>query len=193
MDVIELERRAAEGMAAILATTTVDDYRRPTPCEGWDVEALIVHIVAGTVKYAKLAAGGDFSRGVPEVEPFTDAVATYTETSANLLHAWRQPGALEREINLPAGRGPAASALYVHLGETLVHGWDLAVSCGRRPGFEDEVVQTSLAQYASWLPPQRAGQAPFSDAVAVSDDAPAIDRLAAFLGRDVERWSSPQT
>jgi len=193
VDVVELDRRAAEGLAAIIAATTVDDYRRPTPCEGWDVEALITHVIAGNVKYAKLAKEGDFSRGVPDVEPFMDALATYRATSAAVIDAWRQPGALEREINLPAGRGPAASALYIHVGEALVHGWDLAVACGRRPAFEDEVVEASLAQYASWLPPARSGQGPFSDAAPVADDAPAIDRLAAYLGRDVAAWTSAQT
>lgn len=43
-----------------------------------------------------------------------------------MLQAWEQPGVLDRDTALPVGRGRAELALYLHLGETFVHGWDLA-------------------------------------------------------------------
>ena len=103
----------------------------------------------------------------------------------SLLEAWRRPGALEREIELPRGRGKAERALWIHLGETLVHGWDLAKSTAQRPAFDVEVVEASLRAYRSWLPPTRPAGSFFADATAVADDAEPIDRLAAYLGRDV--------
>lgn len=189
MDVIDLDRRAAAAMAEILAATTPEHYPRPTPCPGWTVGDLVVHVVAGNVKYTQIAQGGEWARGVPEVELGDDPIAMYLQTVETMLEAWRQPGVLERAIDLPRGRGRAEAALYVHLGETLVHGWDVAVSTGERPGFDEDVVEASLAQYTSWLPPSRPSEAPFSDATMVPGDAPPIDRLAAYLGRDVRAWS----
>ncbi len=175
-------------MAQILSAITGDEFDRPTPCPEWDVGTLIAHVIAGNLKYTEIARGGNWSRGAPEVDSVGDALAVYLATSEAMLDAWDLPGVLDREIDLPRGRGRAESALYLHLGETLVHGWDLAVACGRRPPFDSALAEASLAQYRSWLPADRFGQAPFSDAVAVADDAPAIDRLAAYLGRDVTAW-----
>ncbi len=106
-----------------------------------------------------------------------------------MLVAWERPGVLERETPLPVGRGPAEAALYLHLGETLVHGWDLARATGQTPAFDDDVVDASLKQFRSWLPPHRPPGSPFSDAVVIGEAAPALDRLAGYLGRNVTAWS----
>lgn len=190
MDVVDLDRRAAEATGAIVDGTRDDQLGAPTPCPGWTVRDLVAHLIAGNVKYTRIAQGEDWSRGAPPVDVGDDPARTYRETTATMLEAWRQPGALDREVTLPRGRGPVESALHLHLGETLVHGWDLAVATGRRPTFDPDVVEASLEQYRSWLPPQRPEGSPFSDATEVADDDPPIRRLAAYLGRDVGAWSS---
>ncbi len=113
---------------------------------------LVIHLIAGNLKYTEIARRGDWSRGVPPVELRDDPSEMYRRTVETMLEAWQQPGALDREITLPRGRGRAESALYLHLGETLVHGWDLAMATGQDPSFDVEVVEASLAQYQSWLP-----------------------------------------
>jgi uncharacterized protein (TIGR03086 family) len=107
-----------------------------------------------------------------------------------MLKAWEQPGVLDRETALPVGRGRAELALYLHLGETLVHGWDLARATGQRSPWDDEVVEASLTQFRSWLPPQRPPGSPFLDATPWGADGAPIDQLAAYLGRDVGAWST---
>ena len=188
MDVVDLDRRAVDRLPDTLAATSLDDFGRETPCPGWDVADLVAHLVSGNVKYTDITRGGDWARGVPDVDAGADPVGTYRRTAATMLAAWSRPGALDREIQLPRGRGRAEAALHLHLGETLVHGWDLAVATGRSAVFDVDVVEASLAQYMSWLPPARAGQAPFEDATDVPADAPAIDRLAGYLGRRVDAW-----
>lgn len=96
---------------------------------------------------------------------------------------------LERETPLPFGRGVAELALFLHLGETLVHGWDLARATGQRPPFDDDIAEASLDQFRSWLGPQRPPGSPFAEAKILDEDAAAIDRLAGYLGRDVQAWS----
>lgn len=189
VSVVNLDRRAAVGMAALIGATSTEQFDAPTPCPEWDVRALLTHIVAGNVKYIEIARGQDWSRGAPDIELEADPALMYRRTSEAMLEAWERPGALERETPLPVGRGPAEAALSVHLGETLVHGWDLAMATGQRPAFDDDVVEASLSQFKTWLPPQRRPGSPFADAVPVADDAPPLDRLAGYLGRDVAAWS----
>lgn len=176
-------------MAALFDATSADQLDAPTPCPAWTVRDLLAHVLAGNLKYIEIARGSDWSRGAPDVELGDDPAATYRETVEAMLQAWAVPGALERETPLPVGRGPAEAALHLHLGETLVHGWDLAKATRQRPRFDDDVVETSLNQFMSWLPPQRPPGSPFSDGMVLATDAAPLDRLAAYLGRDVSAWS----
>lgn len=189
MNVVELDRCAAGVTAAIVDATPDDQYAAPTPCPEWTVGDLVTHLIAGNLKYTKIARGGDWSRGVPPVEVGDEPAAMYRRTVDTMLEAWQELGALDREITLPRGRGRAESALYLHLGETLVHGWDLAMATGQEPSFDVEFVEASLAQYQSWLPARRPEGSPFADAAGVDENARAIDRLAAYLGREVAVWS----
>ena len=176
-------------MMIVLVGISGDQFGRATPCPEWTVVDLVVHVVSGNVKYTAIARGNDWGRGMPQVDLGADPFAVYRDTAATMLQAWQQPGALDREIELPRGRGRAELALYIHLGETLVHAWDLAKATGQQVVVDDEVVEASLAQYRSWLPPQRPEGTPFSAAQPIAEDAAPIDRLAAYLGRDVSAWS----
>jgi len=42
---------------ALIANLSPDDLARPTPCEGWDVRALINHLIAVNYGYAASVAG----------------------------------------------------------------------------------------------------------------------------------------
>jgi len=107
------------------------------------------------LKYTEIALGRDWSRGAPEIALDDDPAGMYRRTIDAMLTAWERPSVLERETPLPVGRGPAEAALYLHLGETLVHGWDLAKATGQEPAFDLGVVDASLTQFRTWLSPLR--------------------------------------
>lgn len=159
---MDLDRRAAAEMATVIASTSRHQYDAPTPCPAWMVRDLIAHILAGAAKYTEIAEGGNWSRGAPEVDLPDDPVSVYRPSVEAMLRAWAQPGALDREIDLPLGRGRAEAALYIHLGETLVHAWDLARATGQQLTLEPAVAEASLAQFMTWLPPQRPEGTPFA-------------------------------
>jgi uncharacterized protein (TIGR03086 family) len=190
MNVVELDRRAALGTAALIEGTSDDQYGAATPCPDWTVRDLITHLIAGNVKYVEIGRGKEWARGAPDVVLDDDPAGMYRRTLDTMLEAWKQPGVLDRETALPVGRGRAESALYLHLGESLVHGWDLARATGQLSPWDDEVVEAGLTQFRSWLPAQRPPGTPFSDASPCPADAAPIDQLAAFLGRDVAAWST---
>jgi uncharacterized protein (TIGR03086 family) len=189
MNAVDLDRRAALATATLFEATSPDQYDAPTPCPEWTVRDLLAHLIAGNVKYVEIGRGQEWARGAPDVVLDDDPAAMYRRTLDAMLEAWEQPGVLDRETALPVGRGRAEGALYLHLGESLVHGWDLARATRQQPPWDPEVVEASLAQFRSWLPQQRPAGTPYADAKPLSDDAAAIDRLAAYLGRDVAAWS----
>lgn len=65
--------------------------------------------------------------------------------------------------------------------EQLVHGWDIAQATGQRVEFPGEIAEQELAIGRRMLVDvPHTGR--FGPAHQVLEDAPAIDRLAAFLG-----------
>src|SRR6266513_3088890 len=66
-----------------------------------------------------------------------------------------------------------------------VHGWDLAQATGQPALFPDRLAEQELAFTRHALADLPAGRSPFGPPQPVATDAPAIDRLAACLGRAV--------
>ena len=192
MDVIGYDERAGARLAELIAGIPDDAWESGTPCEGWSVRDLVTHVVAGNVKYQGLAGGADFEPGAPEVSIGADPAATYRETLRDMLAAWRAPGALDREIGLPRGRGRAEVAAWIHLAETLGHGWDLATATGQDTGFDDEAVGACLAECRDRIPPERPPVIPFADVVRI-EGGPLIDQLAGYLGRSPSRSASQES
>lgn len=192
MDVVALDQLASDGMERLIEGIRAAQWESATPCTEWNVLDLVSHVIAGNVKYTGIARGDDFSPGAPAVPIGNDPAATYRDTFDAMAATWREPDALTREVGLPRGqRGPAEVAAWIHLAETLCHGWDLAMSTGQVPAFDDDVVAPSLEECRRRMPPQRAGTSPFADATTVERRS-LIDQLAAYLGRDAQgRFGRP--
>ena len=68
--------------------------------------------------------------------------------------------------------------------EVVVHGWDIARSLDVPPPFDDDVVAAALAGARAWVDDSVRTPQLFGPEVTVADDAPVLDRLVGFLGRD---------
>ena len=175
---------AAEEADRLVAAVPPGEWDAPTPCTDWDLRALVAHLAGGN---RRVAAG---LRGEP-FDELADAggppAAAHRASVDALLAAVRSPGALERTVSIPFGTVPAPMALHLRLTELLVHGWDVARATGQRAQFPEALVEQELAfsrAALAELPPERR---PFAPARPVGDDAPALDRLVALLGRDPSR------
>lgn len=183
MRVLERDRRAGAQVAVLIDGIPSDGWSAATPCSEWSVRELVGHLIAGNVKYAGIAGGDDFLPSAPAVVVGDDPAATYRETLSEMLQAWQAPGALDREIGLPRGeRGRAEVAVWIHLAETLGHGWDLARATNQETDFHDDDVAASLEECRHRMPARRGQGSPFADALEGAG-GPLIDQLAAYLGR----------
>jgi uncharacterized protein (TIGR03086 family) len=82
------------------------------------------------------------------------------------------------------GTAIGAERLQIRLYDLLAHGWDLAQATGQPAGLPDDLAEQSLAFARTQLTGQaRPGR--FGPAQTAAGQAPAIERLAAFLGRPV--------
>ncbi len=189
MDIVGLHDRALDETARLVDTVQPDQLALPTPCSAWDVRALLTHLVGGNIRYAGLSRGEPIQRepargGGPRVDLLgDDPAAAYRRSADELKAAWDDPALLDRTFELPIAVLPGRAALTLHLVETIVHGWDVAKATGQQPTFAPDVVRAATQFTQSGASGGRPPGAAFAPSVAVTDDLPEIDRLAAFLGR----------
>lgn len=182
-------RAAIAGAETIVASISARQWDAPTPCTGLDVRVLVSHLVAGNLRFVSLVDGTPPPDG--DADPLgPDPAEAFRVAAARLTTALGTPGMLDRTYPLPFGQVPGLGLIEIRLIEHLGHGWDLATATGQPSPFPfpDDVAERGLAVARRQLENRSAGaHSPFGAEVDVSPDAPAIDRLAGFLGRAVER------
>ncbi len=173
---------ACDAVAAVSPTQLAD----PTPCSEYDVRALLGHVVAVLHRVTSIAAGIPAVGPAPLVTDVPDDGWGAAARAAldDVETAWADPAVLELEMRLPFGTLPGAVALAMYTGELSTHTWDVAVATGQAPAWDDAVVAGARAVVRRGLPAERGPGIPFAPPVAVPDEAPAIDRLVAWQGRD---------
>lgn len=185
MDILELHGRALDAGERIVAGVRPDQLELPTPCTEWDVRALLNHLVGGNLNSAARAEGTSRESDDSEDLLGDDPAGAYRRSAEADRRAWQAPGLLDTMYDMPMGRLPGRAALSIRVVETLTHCWDLARATGQDPRIDDDLAEAALAMVRRTLSPTLEGRrgAPFAPAVEVGDDLPAIDRLAAFMGR----------
>ncbi len=172
---------------SVLTKVTPDQLAQPTPCESWDVAALINHIVGGQHFFVAGLAGQrpsddetDFASG--------DFVAAFDEASAACLAGFQAEGVMEKSYKLPFGEMPGSAFMGLAITDTFQHAWDLAKATGQSTELAPELAEALLAQSKrsiqdSFRGPE--GKAPFGPEQTAPAGAGPADQLAAFLGRSV--------
>jgi uncharacterized protein (TIGR03086 family) len=178
--------RALDFTDQLIAAVHDEQWAGPTPCAGWSVRDLVAHVVAGNSLFAGALRGGQ-PPAAPQgtVMPDAGLLNAYRDSAAELLGAFREPGALDAMVTVPFGTVPGVVALHLRITELLVHGWDLARATGQSAAVPDDLAEQELAFSRSKLADIPPGRRPFGPPQPAAALAPAIDQLAALLGRDV--------
>jgi len=162
---------------------------------------MLGHLVGVLDRIAALGQGEDpfaVTEGHAPDDGWSDAWTTSARRAAD---AWRDDAVLEQPMSLPWIQGTGADVLASWFSELTVHTWDLATATGQQPDWDDTVVTAALAA-RDFLPAENRlalfeeistamgldqVAIPFAEPVPIPDDAPAIDRLVAWNGRDPRR------
>jgi uncharacterized protein (TIGR03086 family) len=177
---VALLERAVNYTLGSLRVVTTELLARPTPCQGWDLRALLAHLDDSLLALHEAADRGQVPLEVP-VAGNGDRVPALRERASRLVGAWTDA---EGGRGVSVGGMSLTASILTSVGavEVAVHGWDVARACG-----EDRPIPGPLAFELLELTPffltgaDRPGR--FGPPVAVSPLAEASDRLLAFLGR----------
>ena len=177
-------RDALDVASEVVRAVRPDDLRRPTPCAGWDLRALLAHMVGQNHGFADAVCGpADVSATAFAPRPVGEDVAEAWTASAERVAAAFAAAPAEGEVLLVEisedRRFPTTTVLGFHLLDTVVHTWDVAVALGRdfHPGAEvAEIVRRGAAAIPTG-PDRERPDSPFAPAL----DLPVADPWTAAL------------
>ena len=184
---------AAQQMVDLVRSTPDDLLKAPTPCPAYSVGDLLDHI-GGLAKAFTWAAtkesldmpdqtaSGDASR----LEPgWRDRIAADVLA---LAAAWRDPAAWTGMTKAGPVEMPGEIGGLVAIDELVVHGWDLAVATRQDFAADDatlEAARSFLAMFSGPGTEDMRGDG-FGPELAVSPEAPLLERVLAMAGRDID-------
>ena len=87
MDPVTLDRLAIASTRLRVADLREGDLSRPTVNAGWDVRALVAHLVGGCLLYAGVLRGGTVEWATRDTRPVTDPLGQFDAAAARLNEA----------------------------------------------------------------------------------------------------------
>ncbi|MFI9721121.1 TIGR03086 family metal-binding protein [Streptomyces sp. NPDC052396] len=180
--------RTAAQLGQLIAAVPAERLQDPTPCEEFDVRALLAHLVGGVNAAADLGETG--RAGVPQPAldvPDDGWAAAYDTALARLTAAWADDAKLEMPVTVPWGTMPGRAYLFSgRVMEMTAHTWDLSRALGDPLPLDEELAEWALEWAHRVLPAERRGEGvPFGPVRPAPEGADAYGRLAAWLGRAV--------
>ncbi|MEV6630950.1 TIGR03086 family metal-binding protein [Actinoplanes sp. NPDC051470] len=181
IDLIRADAEAVRATVDLVSRVTPDDLTRPTPCDGWNLRALLAHMTAQHEGFAAAAIerGPDEAAWRPRWQD-PKPLEGYAVSAAVVLSAFEADGVLDHPFHLPEIRPepvPGRLAISFHLVDYLAHGWDVAATLG-----------------LPWSPPPDALAAALPVARQVPDDDSRTQAGAAFApGVPFPPGVSPET
>ena len=177
---------AAAVAGAILAEVETKSLRQPTPCSEFDVEDLARHLVS--IGHRVVAIGqGQTAVSIPLDAPGVETerlAAEWESTIETQTSDWSDDRLLAQPMVLPFGTLPGAIAISIYTAEILIHAWDLASALDLAPNWDEDLASEALATIQMGIPSEGRGEdMPFDPVVPTAPDAPAMDRLVAWVGR----------
>jgi uncharacterized protein (TIGR03086 family) len=162
-----------------------DQFENQTPCEDWNVKQLMNHMIGSFTFFTSRAKGEEPSpRQEFYAQNFTDTVELLEKTAQEAVEAWKTPGVMDKKIQAPMGEVTGEFLTGITATELLIHGWDLARATGQKMEVDDALSERVLELAKQRMTPETRGRA-FSPEKEAPANSSALDRLAAYLGREV--------
>jgi uncharacterized protein (TIGR03086 family) len=167
----------AGGFGRLVAQTP--DWSAPAPVDGWTARDVVDHLVTWFPGF--LAGGGVDLPAGPSVDD--DPLAAWQHHTDSVQEVLEQRGD-ETFTHPRAGTHRLADAVdRFYTSDVFMHSWDLARAGGQDAGLDEDFAGQLLEGMRPIEQVLRdSGQ--YGPAVPVPDDAPVVDRLMGFVGRD---------
>lgn len=182
---VELFRKALDEFDRRVKNVDDSQWQAPTPCDEWDVKALVHHVVYEAVWAPPLLGGQTVEEVGDRFEGDilgSDPKAAWAAGSRDAMAAVERPGAMTDIVHLSFGDMPGEAYLMQLTTDMAVHAWDLARATGADESLDGEVVAACLAEVERHEDMLR-GSGMFGEKIEVPADAGAQARLLGLLGR----------
>jgi uncharacterized protein (TIGR03086 family) len=170
---MSLYRRASSWSAEKVAGAA-GNLDAPTPCDQWDVRALLSHMIQTQQFFSGSAQGKEVTLSPdPPNLVGDDPVGNFERAREEVIDVFSEPGVVEKT-------GPSLSIAF---SDVLLHGWDVARATGQDESMPDGLAQAAYdTVHGRFTDEQRKGV--FKPEVRVGEDASPQDKLLAYTGRD---------
>src|SRR5262245_17184716 len=172
-DMLNLYERASAWTSEKVAGVENLDAR--TPCDEWDVRALLNHMLETQRYFAGKARGEDVSLPSPNPPALIsdDPRADFDQTRREMLEVFGEPDVIEKT-------GPSLGIAFC---DQLIHGWDLARATRQDATMPEGLAEAAFSMLDGRLSDdQRKGA--FAPAIDVAADASPQEKLLAYTGRE---------
>ena len=155
-----------------------------TPCEGWNVQALISHVVLGDAAIPLLFDG----QALPPTMTIDTSIlgpnpiASWRGTALAAIEAFRTPGAMDEIFQHPVGERPGSTVARFRMIDVLAHSWDLATAIGVPVGIPDALADAALDFLLPMFDQMKESQV-FGPPVTPPEDSTPTIRFLALVGR----------
>jgi uncharacterized protein (TIGR03086 family) len=169
--------------AGVIQQAANADLSLSTPCDEFSVGQLLSHISVWVQVFETAVTNGTLP-----FDPMTHTVDSdwhrvFTTSASGIVNGLRADG-FEREMSMTGAPLAGEFILNMLLMEYLAHGWDLCKAMGIPVPHSSDLASVSLDAAKAILAPEYRGTGMFGYEVSVPDDASAMDRFVAFIGRD---------
>jgi uncharacterized protein (TIGR03086 family) len=161
------------------------DWTVPAPVDGWTARDVVAHLVEW---FPGFLSGGGIS--LPAVPPLDDDPAAAWQHHADAVQQLVEERGDESFTHPYAGTHRLQDAVdRFYTSDVFMHSWDLARATGQEVQLDEDFAGELLGGMRQMEEVLRSsGQ--YGAPVAVADDAPVVDRLMGFIGRD-PAWTPP--
>jgi uncharacterized protein (TIGR03086 family) len=183
--IAELHAQALDVTGRTVAGIPADRWHAGTPCAGWDVRALLNHVVSGNLWAAELAAGATIKSVGDRLDGDVlgaDPVGSYAASAKAAAAAFLRPGALDAPCAVSYGPVPGSVYAGHRFIDVFIHGWDLATATGQDTALDAHLMEACRRIIEPQLELFR-GTGSLAAELPVPPDANAQTRFLAMLGR----------
>jgi uncharacterized protein (TIGR03086 family) len=183
--IAELHAQALDITGRIVAGIPPDRWRAATPCQGWDTQALLNHLVSGNLWAAELVAGATIESIGDRLDGAVlgaDPARSYAVSAKAAAAAFLRPGALDAACAVSYGPIPGSVYAGHRFIDVFIHGWDLATATGQDTALDARLMETCWQIIRPQLEMFRQAGALAAE-LPVPPDATPQTRFLAMLGR----------
>lgn len=179
---------AAAAVQTLLTTVETTDFSTPTPCDEFDVQALLDHITM-VLRRSTAIGNGIHWTTVDQVQVGSDIetyIAEFAAAADAQEEAWGDPARLGAMVEVPWGEIPGGAAVAIYTAELATHGWDLATALGQEFSIPDDALGVALFAVKQIPAEGRDNpEVPFGEVVDPGPDASSLLKIAGWGGRQV--------